>query len=169
MYASTVVSMSCILAAEPPTWHRSEVRPLVRLGVTRVFCKRSTATDRWKCWEYNNFNKQQQSNGAQLLQSQCQLLQLCNSKRLQLPSNCVCSCMWQCVSVQPAHLVCPLCIANQSGCSGPDVYAVYGLGMEIAKKKVVIPMPLLILLINPILYWFSYWCIVSACLANSAA
>lgn len=42
IYASTVVSMSCILAAEPPTWDRSEVSPLVRLGARRVFCKRST-------------------------------------------------------------------------------------------------------------------------------
>lgn len=48
IYASTVVSMSCILAAEPPTWDRSEVSPLVRLGARRVFCKRSTVnkTDR---------------------------------------------------------------------------------------------------------------------------
>lgn len=49
MYASTVVSMSCTLAAEPPTWDRSEVSPLVRLGVTRVLCRRSTATNRWEC------------------------------------------------------------------------------------------------------------------------
>lgn len=49
MYASTVVSMSCTLDAAHPTWDRSEVRPLVRLGVTRVLCRRSTGTRR-KSW-----------------------------------------------------------------------------------------------------------------------
>lgn len=43
MYASIVVSMSWTLAAAPPTWDRSEVSPLVRVGVTRVLCRRSTA------------------------------------------------------------------------------------------------------------------------------